>query len=114
MSLSTALHDLPDDRETRHAVRQVLSYLAVHPRERVDAERVASVTGLSFSTVHDVVAALARGLVVECFSGGRLCTYSPSIGVRTEVDRFLYSAERAHSRLQGSVERFRGGYARGR
>jgi len=114
MSLAAALRELPNDRATRAAVVEILSYLEDHPARGIEASHMATVLGLSVGDVELVLAALGHGFVVDCGADEQRCTYAPAPSVRTEVERFLYTSGRARSRHQGSVERFRGRFPRGR
>jgi len=114
VSLATALRELPNDRATRLAVVEVLTYLERHQATGVEASHIAAVAGLSVADVERVLAALSRGFVVDCGADEQGCAYAPAASVRTEVERFLYSSGREHERHRGSVERYRGRFTRGR
>jgi hypothetical protein len=114
MSLASAIRSLPDDRASRSAVRSVVAFISEHPGEALPTRRIAAATGVEAVEVESVVGALKRGFVVDCGSDSGACRYQPTPVLSAEVDRFLHSSARSHDRFRSNVDRFRGGYGRGR
>jgi hypothetical protein len=110
VSLRMTLTLLPDDRATNAAVREVIAFFRAHAHEPVEPSRVARATGLSADRVDPVLQALARGRVIDC-DGDPLAepsSFDPDTMLAMEVRRFLGSSDRASSRIQAGVDRYRG------
>lgn len=115
MSLRTALADLPDDRGTVHATREIVACLAMHVGEPMAATRISRSTGLDMSRVLPVLQALARSLVIDCDGDPSLgpCTFAPDAVLQLEVERYLRSRGSDTTRIQESLGRFRSRLGRG-
>jgi hypothetical protein len=114
MSLRTALSELPDDRDTSAAVREVVTYFQRHAHTPLAADRVVRATGLTSSRTEPVLKALAEGGVLHCDGDPRLteCSYDPDRILALEVDRFLRVGGNTNVRLQTSVGRYRDRFGR--
>ena len=114
MSLRTALASLPDDRGTVHAVREVVACFAAHPREPMDARRVARATGLDLDRVEPVFRCLADAVVLDCDGdpSWQPCAFDPGPVLLLEVERFLRSASPDAARMHSNIGRFRSRYGR--
>lgn len=109
MGLRRAIAALPDDRETAHAVRETVAFLAAHEGEPLDIRRVGRATGLDQERLAGVVAALVEARVIDCDGDpafGSLL-FSPDAVLAMEVRRFLRGSP-ADTRLQRGADRFRG------
>lgn len=114
MSLRRALAALPDDVESRAAVRGVLGFLEGHVGEPLDAERVRKSTGVSAVQLEAVLKAMQAVEVVDCDGDSRVDSfvYAPDSVLQLEVRRFVRSAGNAEQLLQRGVDRFRGRFGR--
>jgi hypothetical protein len=110
LSLRTALATLPDDRETRHAVAEILAYFTERDGEAIEAERVVRVTGRSKSRVQEVLSALATGVVLDSLGNPPAYRYHHDSITDLEVTRLLRTTHTHAPRLQGSVDKFRSRY----
>ncbi len=110
MGLRSALAALPDDRDTREAVRSTLLFLVGHQGEAVDEARIARATSLDPDRLRPVLEALDHAFVIDCGVGSDpdSCTYAPDPVLALEVRRFLQAAGVPQQRLQRGVDRFRG------
>ena len=115
MSLRSALIALPDDRDTKAAVREVVAYLDLHRGEQLVASRIERATGVMASRVEGVLAALSLAKVVDCDGDPRTseCVFAPDGMLDLEVRRFLRSAGVQGTGAQRRVERYRGTYGSG-
>jgi hypothetical protein len=109
LSLRTALAELPDDRATAHAAREIIAYFAIHVGEPLLAARIGRSTGLEEDRVFPVLAALAKAGVIDCDGDPTLkpCTFEPDVVHGLEVDRYLRSGGSDAARLQSSLGKFR-------
>lgn len=110
MGLRSALAALPDDRDTRGAVRVVLMFFDSHAGEAVDRARIARFTSLDPDQLGPILRALEQAFVIDCGVGSDpdSCTYAPDPVLALEVRRFLQAAGAPQQRLQRGVDRFRG------
>lgn len=112
MSLRRALEALPDDRDTRSAAYDIVSFFGEHPNEAIDGDRIARATGIPPHRVHTIVAALSNAFVIDC--GGSIedspCTFAPSPILSLEVQRFLRTGTGRGGGLQRGAQRFRDRY----
>lgn len=114
MSLKRALIELPDDRDSVAATREVVAYFDRHQGENVDPGRISGAIGIAALRVAPVLTALAHAHVIDC-DGDPLtecCSYHPDTVLNLEVRRFLKASGEVDLGLQRRVEKFRGTYGR--
>jgi len=110
MSLRRALASLPDDRATVATAREVVAFFDAHPHEALEPERVSRATGMEHDRTDPVLKALSDAFVIDCDGDPRLMpsSYDPDTVLALEVRRFLRVKDSTTSRLQHSVDRYRG------
>lgn len=114
MTLRKALIELPDDRESVAAARDVIAYFDRHKTEIVDPQRIGAAIGMASWRVAPVLTALANARVIDCDGDPltELCSYRPDTVLDLEVRHFLKGSGGIDSGLQRRVEKFRGTYGR--
>ncbi|HET6351423.1 MAG TPA: hypothetical protein VFG89_04750 [Coriobacteriia bacterium] len=113
VSLRGALESLPDDRTIRSAARGIAGYIAHHPNEPLDPDRISRVTGSSQETVDTVLQAFAQGFVIDSTgSGPAEFTYTPTTILSLELDRYLRTSSVTDRNLRDGTQRFRSSYGR--
>ncbi len=114
MSLKRALRKIADDRLTRTTAESVVRYLHRHRTIHVDADRIASATGLDPDRVQVVLSALSQERLLDCVSDPPSYRFVDDRVLELEVELFFRPSRSHADSLQANVERYRRFYGGGR
>jgi hypothetical protein len=108
MGLDRALRDLPGDRATETAVRDVLQLMVAHTGRPFTPREMADRLGRPEDSIKVILSTLAKGLVLE--ADGEAYAYERDSILELDVQRFLQRSG-VHSQLaQDNLARFRDRY----
>lgn len=108
MSLRTAMGQLPGDRATENAVREVLEIMRIHVGESISAGEVARRLERPEPAVAVLLSTLADAYVLRRSSDGYRYDSDPLNDL--DVRRFLEKAATHSQFVQNNVARFRDRY----
>ncbi len=110
MSLDRALRELPCDRGTENAVRDVLQLMIASAGHKFTPREVAGRLGRSEDPIKVILSSLAAGNVLE--AEGNAYAYERHPALELDVQRFMQRSG-AHNQLaQDNLARFRDRYGR--
>lgn len=108
MGLDRALRDLPGDRATETAVRDVLQVMTKNAGHRFTPHELAHRLGRQDDPVQVILSTLAKGFVLEAEGGAYAYERDPILEM--DVQHFLERAGAHKQLVEDNLAKFRGRY----
>jgi DNA-binding GntR family transcriptional regulator len=108
MGLDRALSELPCDRGTENAVRDVLKLMTAQSGHRFTAREIAGRLSRSEDPIKVILSTLAAGHVLE--AEGNAYAYERDPALELDVKRFMQRSEVHNQLAQDNLARFRDRY----
>lgn len=110
MTLRGALDQLPADRDTQLALRDILTHLQRHHDQWIARVSVQNAAHGSPSLVDRVLSVLTATNVVDSDGDPPRFLFKHDRALEFEIERFMRKADTQSTRLRTNVERFRTHY----